>query len=86
MSDPTNLPIGPRVPAGAGAPARGAGGFGARVAASADGGAGRAAAPGRDPFDLDGAMTRLKTLLAFDGPNGPRENAPRRGFYLNILA
>ncbi|MCR9220306.1 MAG: hypothetical protein NXI21_08770 [Alphaproteobacteria bacterium] len=82
MSDPTNLPIGPRGP---GAPTRGSTGFGARVAASAGGGAERAA-PGRDPFDLDGAMTRLKTLLAFDGPNGPRENAPRRGFYLNILA
>jgi|GEM_PF-6256146 hypothetical protein len=40
----------------------------------------------RNPFDLETAFARLKTLLAFDGPNGPRNNVPRRGFYLNILS
>lgn len=40
----------------------------------------------RDPFDIDGAMARLKTLLAFDGGRGPRDGVPRRGFYLNILS
>lgn len=39
----------------------------------------------RDPFDLDAAFARLRTLLAFDGNDGPREGIPRRGFYLNIL-
>lgn len=46
----------------------------------------RLALPFLDPFDLDAAMERLEQLLLsdrFDG--GPREDAPSRGFYLNIL-
>ncbi|NMM44519.1 hypothetical protein HH303_08510 [Rhodospirillaceae bacterium KN72] len=35
--------------------------------------------------DLEGAFHRLRTLLAFDGANGPRKGIPSRGFYLNIL-
>lgn len=35
--------------------------------------------------ELEGAFQRLRTLLTFDGNNGPREGVKRRGFYLNIL-
>jgi hypothetical protein len=39
-----------------------------------------------DPFDLDGAFERLEQLLVGDRfTGGPREDAPARGFYLNIL-
>ena len=80
MTDPTGFPLAPRGP---GASGRGPEDVRLR-------GAGRpratAAAPGRDPFDLESALNRLKTLLAFDGPNGPRDGVPPRGFYLNILA
>ena len=41
--------------------------------------------PHKDPYDIDGAFSRLRTLLAFDGENGPRPNVPLRAFYLNIL-
>lgn len=42
--------------------------------------------PFLDPFDLDGAMERLEELLLADRfGDGPREDAPPRGFYLNIL-
>ncbi|MEQ8601763.1 MAG: hypothetical protein RIB45_00490 [Marivibrio sp.] len=83
MSDPNVFPAGPRgpdswPPAVARRPDPG-------TAPRAEAQAGGARAPGRDPFDVQGAMTRLKTLLAFDGPNGPRAQVPSRGFYLNIL-
>lgn len=38
-----------------------------------------------DPFDIGGAIDRLRTLIAFDGGKGPRGGVPTRGFYLNIL-
>ncbi len=88
MSDFSNLPTGPSRP-----DARPAGRIdrrpqpgaadqapGAPAERGAESRAGR-----RDPFDLETAFARLKTLLAFDGVNGPRSNVPRRGFYLNIL-
>lgn len=87
MSDPSLFPTGPRGPAGPdGRPARIGRGpaAGGQADARADAGGGRATG-GRNPFDVEGAMARLKTLLAFDGPNGPRGNVPARGFYLNIL-
>lgn len=91
MSDPSSFSAGPnrldpRRPGSSG------GAIGPRPAARpgegpADGERPRARSGGtrRDPFDVDGAMARLKTLLAFDGGRGPRDGVPRRGFYLNIL-
>lgn len=40
---------------------------------------------GRDPYDLATAFERLKRLLLGDAGDGPREDAPARGYYLNIL-
>jgi len=83
MSDPSVFPPGPRGPESR-SPAVGRRpdpGTSPRPEAQAGGARSR----GRDPFDVEGAMTRLKTLLAFDGPNGPRAQVPSRGFYLNIL-
>lgn len=83
MSDPSLFPTGPRGPAGPdGRPARVGRGPASPPRNEAGG---ERAAGGRNPFDVEGAMARLKTLLAFDGPNGPRSNVPARGFYLNIL-
>lgn len=46
----------------------------------------RLSLPFLDPFDLEGAMERLEELLLADRfGDGPREDAPPRGFYLNIL-
>lgn len=38
-----------------------------------------------EPSVLEHAFQRLRTLLAFDGENGPRDGVRPRGFYLNIL-
>ncbi len=67
-----------------------------RTPARLPGTPGRAASPsapsgrssrrsGSDPFDLESAIDRLRTLLAFDAAHGPRDGIPRRGFYLNVL-
>lgn len=37
-----------------------------------------------NPFNLEYAFNRLKSLLAIDGDKGPRTDVPSKGFYLNI--
>ncbi|MBP5858961.1 hypothetical protein KAJ83_18220 [Marivibrio halodurans] len=94
MSDPSGFPSGsgrlePRAQSNAGRIAPGPAPTRPSLTDAADKGpgAGRRGGGGRrDPFDIDGAMARLKTLLAFDGGRGPRDGVPRRGFYLNILS
>lgn len=41
--------------------------------------------PTFDPYDLPAAFSRLKQLLSRDTDGVPRNDAPRRGYYLNIL-
>ncbi|MFK7866140.1 MAG: hypothetical protein AB8B77_01715 [Alphaproteobacteria bacterium] len=38
-----------------------------------------------DPFNLAYALERLSGLLRQDGNNGPRQNVPAKGFYLNVV-
>lgn len=54
-------------------------GRGGRAGAKGSGGAPDGSA------ELEGALQRLRTLLAFDGDGGPRQDVRMRGFYLNIL-
>ena len=42
-------------------------------------------APPVDPADVESAVQRLDRLLENDAGNGPRQDAPPRGFYLNIV-
>ena len=44
-----------------------------------------AAAPSGNPADVEAASKRLDALLERDAGAGPRQDVPRRGFYLNIL-
>ena len=38
-----------------------------------------------DPNDVESAVQRLDRLLENDAGKGPRQDAPPRGFYLNIV-
>ncbi len=38
-----------------------------------------------DPLNFDYAIERLRALLEQDGDNGPRQDVPQQGYYLNIL-
>jgi hypothetical protein len=38
-----------------------------------------------NPTDVEAAAKRLDVLLDKDAGSGPRQDVPRRGFYLNLL-
>lgn len=38
-----------------------------------------------NPTDVEAAAKRLDVLLNNDAGGGPRQDVPRRGFYLNLL-
>lgn len=38
-----------------------------------------------NPSDVEAAAKRLDVLLDKDAGTGPRQDVPRRGFYLNLL-
>lgn len=84
-TDPTNFgsTTPQRLPSGPVAPRR----LDQREApmAGRKGGRRRIALPFLDPFDLDAAMERLEKLLLADRFDGPRDDIPARGYYLNIL-
>ncbi len=44
-----------------------------------------ATAAAENPTDVDAAAKRLDVLLDKDAGSGPRQDVPRRGFYLNLL-
>jgi hypothetical protein len=64
-------------------PSRQTADFGAGQTAQSNG---RRPAGGRSgATEVDRAAQRLDDLLLRDGENGPREDVPARGFYLNIV-
>lgn len=38
-----------------------------------------------NPSDVEAAAKRLDVLLDKDAGTGPRQDVPRRGYYLNLL-
>lgn len=64
-------------------PSRQSGDFGARQTAQSGGA--RPAGVRSGTTDVDRATQRLDVLLLRDGENGPRNDVPARGFYLNIV-
>lgn len=43
------------------------------------------AAAAENPTDVEAAAKRLDVLLDKDAGSGPRQDVPRRGYYLNLL-